>query len=89
VIRRLLWLAAIVLLVWGVRRLFASRGLASTGSKPRGEIPRSDGEMVRDRICNTFVPRERALIVEQDGTTHFFCSESCRSRYLEGRRAAS
>jgi YHS domain-containing protein len=89
VIRRFLWLAIIALLVWGVRRLISSRKEPQAGAPARGRIPRSDGEMVRDRVCNTFLPRERALIVEQDGATHFFCSETCRSRYLEGRRAAS
>jgi YHS domain-containing protein len=88
-IRRFLWLAVIALVVWGVRRLFASRKEARQGSAARGRIPPSEGEMVRDRVCNTFLPRDRALIVEHDGTTHFFCSESCRSRYLEGQRAVS
>jgi len=89
VIRRFLWLAAIVLIVWGVRRLLGSRKGATGGASVRSEIPRSGDEMVRDRVCNTFLPRDRALIVEQDGATHYFCSETCRSSFLEGRRAAS
>lgn len=88
-IRRFLWLVIIALVAWGIRRLLSSRQGSPAGSRARGQIPRSDGEMVRDRVCNTFLPRERALIVEHDGSTHFFCSETCRSRYLEGRREAS
>ena len=88
-IRRFLWLAAIVLIVWGVRRLFGSQKGATDGASVRHEIPRSGSEMVRDRVCNTFLPRDRALTVEQDGEAHHFCSESCRSTFLEGRRAAS
>ena len=39
--------------------------------------------MVRDRVCNTFVPRTRALtVIAQDGE-HFFCSERCRQTHLE------
>lgn len=88
-IRRFLWLAAIVLIVWGVRRLFGSRKGATGGASAPREIPRSGSEMVRDRVCNTFLPRDRALTVEQDGATHHFCSDTCRSTFLEGRRAAS
>lgn len=88
-IRRFLWLAAIVLIVWGVRRLFGSRKHAAAGASTRREIPRSGSEMVRDRVCNTFLPRDRSLTVEQDGATYHFCSETCRSTFLEGRRAAS
>ena len=88
-IRRFLWLAAIVLIVWAIRRLLGSRRDATGKASVRHEIPRSGAEMVRDRVCNTFLPRDRALTVEQDGATHHFCSEACRSRFLEGRRAAS
>jgi YHS domain-containing protein len=89
VIRRLLWLAVIALIVWGARRLFASFKKGAGASSVRGAIPRAGDAMVRDRVCNTFLPRDRALIAEHDGATHYFCSESCRSRYLEERRAAS
>ena len=88
-IRRFLLLAAIVLIVWGFRRLFASRKPSEATGRARGAIPRAGSEMVRDRVCNTFLPRDRALIVEHEGATHYFCSEICRSRYLEGNRAAS
>jgi len=45
--------------------------------------------MVRDRVCNTFLPRARALETRVGDETHFFCSELCRSRFLEGARAAN
>jgi YHS domain-containing protein len=38
--------------------------------------------MVRDRVCNTFVPDGRALIERVDGEAHYFCSERCRSSFL-------
>ena len=44
--------------------------------------------MVRDRVCNTFLPRSRALLVTVDGHEHCFCSERCRARFLEGRGAS-
>lgn len=38
--------------------------------------------MVRDRICNTFLPRSRALILGSGADTSFFCSEACRDEHL-------
>jgi YHS domain-containing protein len=40
--------------------------------------------MVRDRVCETFLPRSRAILVVHEGEEHFFCSEGCRSRFLAG-----
>lgn len=41
-----------------------------------------DGEMVRDRVCNTFLPRGRALHVVIQGEEAHFCSAACRDRAL-------
>jgi YHS domain-containing protein len=38
--------------------------------------------MVRDRVCNTFLPVDRALRAGRHGETHYFCSEACRTRFL-------
>jgi hypothetical protein len=37
-------------------------------------------EMVRDRVCDTFVPRSRALVAIVDGREQHFCSPECRER---------
>jgi hypothetical protein len=37
-------------------------------------------EMVRDRVCDTFVPRSRALMAIIDGREQHFCSPECRER---------
>jgi YHS domain-containing protein len=43
--------------------------------------PASTGtEMVRDLVCNTFVPRERALRATVGGREAYFCSAECRAR---------
>ena len=56
-----------------------------------GRGPRSAGasELVRDRVCNTFVPRERALVARIGGRDEAFCSAACRDKaLLEARRAS-
>ncbi len=56
------------------------RGLKRAGaqSAPR----RVQGVMVKDEVCNTYIPREEALREVRDGREHFFCSEECRKRFL-------
>jgi hypothetical protein len=45
-----------------------------------GLKPEAAPELVRDRVCNTFLPRERALTVVVDGHEEHFCSTACRDR---------
>jgi hypothetical protein len=52
-------------------RLFAS------ARRPRRTEPT---DLVRDRVCNTFLPRDRALAVTLAGRTEHFCSPECRDR---------
>jgi len=37
-------------------------------------------DMVRDRVCDTFLPRSRALVAVVDGREQHFCSAKCRDR---------
>ena len=39
-------------------------------------------DMVRDRVCNTFVPRAQALTAVVGGHEMHFCSAACRDRAL-------
>jgi hypothetical protein len=39
-------------------------------------------DLVRDKVCNTYLPRERALAVVVGGQTEHFCSPACRDRAL-------
>jgi hypothetical protein len=84
--RQLLLLAlALFSLVWWVWR-----ALTSSSARPQpgasAKTPRTDGEMVRDRVCNTFLPRERALTTRLGSEQLFFCSERCRDTFLAGAR---
>ena len=42
--------------------------------------PRPPAEMVRDRVCNTFLPRERAIRAVVAGREEHFCSPACHER---------
>lgn len=41
-------------------------------------------ELVRDKVCNTFLPKSKALELTAAGGTRYFCSRECRSTFLAG-----
>ena len=87
ILRQLLWILALFGLTWLLRRVFGRRP-ARADFQPSSNRSTSDGVMVRDRICNTFLPLDRALTVDQDGQSHYFCSETCRRSFLGADSAA-
>ena len=75
-LRALLALLLGTLLAWFIRRGSRPAPLGKTPPKPVG------GQMVRDRICDTFLPRDRAIELRRGEERLFFCSTECRDRYL-------
>lgn len=59
----------------------ARRGGGAAG-QGRGTSPAM--KLVRDPVCGTYVPPRSALSLTTSGTTHYFCSEACRTAY-QGR----
>jgi len=77
-IRRLLLLVlAAVGIFWLLRRRRPAPRAASTANSEEQQ-----GRMVRDRVCNKFLPRSSALVLQVGSEEHFFCSEACRERFL-------
>mgnify|MGYP001815762241 FL=1 len=42
-----------------------------------------DDEMVKDPVCEMYVPRQEALSLHHSGDIHYFCSETCRKAFKE------
>ncbi|HKY33669.1 MAG TPA: hypothetical protein VJV23_14150 [Candidatus Polarisedimenticolia bacterium] len=83
--RLLAALALFVAVIVVLRRL-------AGGARPRRgrrASHRGATELVRDRVCNTFLPADRAVRLAHDGETHFFCSEACRARFTSGLPGAA
>ena len=89
-IRRLLALLAFL----GIAALLraALRGSRRRAQEPSRAAhpgaPRFEGALVRDRICGTFLPRARALVLREPTGESFFCSEGCRETHLRRIRPA-
>jgi len=39
--------------------------------------------LVRDPVCGTHVPQRAALSLTSGGSTHYFCSEQCRTEFAK------
>ncbi len=46
---------------------------------PLGEI---DDVMVKDPVCNVYIPKRLAVTIDVEGETLYFCSEKCKNKYL-------
>jgi YHS domain-containing protein len=87
VIRGLVYLLYVVIVLLVVRaisrtigRLFApGRRIQRPGTAGR-RPSRAAEDLVRDPVCNTYVPRSRALTATIEGRPEHFCSEACRDR---------
>ena len=66
------FLVVLFLVRLGLRLFVAARGDRAPADAGR--------DLVRDRVCNTFVPRDRALFGVIGGRTEPFCSAKCRDR---------
>ncbi len=82
--RLLLVLAALFAAFWWLRRNKRSGRATAPGRRAATDAA---SPMVRDRICNTFLPRSRALVVQTGGEDIFFCSEACRDKHLAAEKS--
>jgi hypothetical protein len=65
------------------RAFFPPRRGASPAAAPKGGV-----DLVRDRVCNTFLPRARALPAVVAGREEYFCSAACHERALSMAKAS-
>jgi YHS domain-containing protein len=79
---RVLLLAVMTLLVirafW---RLLGGVAQGARSGRPTQGRSAAPVKMTRDPVCGTFVVPGKALSLSAGGSTHWFCSERCRSEY--------
>jgi YHS domain-containing protein len=71
----------IVILVLLIARAFwrVVDGILEAAGGRESRVP--PVKLVRDPMCGTYVAPNPALSLTTGRTTHFFCSEECRSKY--------
>jgi hypothetical protein len=87
-VRWILTAIAFLLLLRRVLRFVMGllQGLAAPAPGPRAGgrsgSTRIAGELVRDPVCSTYVPRDSAIAMRVGGELRYYCSASCRDKDL-------
>jgi YHS domain-containing protein len=81
------WLLIFLLIVFFLRfvgRLMRglAEGMSSGGQSARRGGGRTPVKMVADPVCGTYVIPGKALQASRGRDTHYFCSESCRDKWV-------
>ena len=80
---RVLFVLLIVRLV-GRFVVAAVRGYRGQVGAPPPGARLSSRDLVRDRVCNTFLAKDRAVVATIAGEVEHFCSAACRDVALAG-----
>jgi YHS domain-containing protein len=83
-VRFVFYLIILALLVRALARLWEGFREGLSGGVPRVSMPQHGVQMVRDPVCGTFVVPNRALSLSARGHQLFFCSTTCRDKYVRG-----
>jgi hypothetical protein len=63
--------------------LAAPAGGAAAGRGSSGGPAKIAGELVRDPVCSTYIPRGSAIAVRVGAETRYYCSTACRDKDAE------
>jgi len=60
--------------------LAAPAGGAASRRDPSGGPAKIAGELVRDPVCSTYIPRDSAIAARIGAETRYYCSTTCRDK---------
>ena len=75
--------AFLAYIVYWLYRFFKA---LNQGRKTPKAVKRPSGIMVKDEICNTYLPKEDAYKEVYAGKDYYFCSPECRQKFLEQKK---
>ena len=83
---RLIFYAVVAYVIYKfVMFVLAPRRRQRTGARTGGQ----SGVMVKDEVCNTYLPREDAVLETVDGIKHYFLFQACRGAFLAQRKGGT
>lgn len=84
---RLLILCFLIYLAYALFKKWALPGQSETPPEEVASTP-VDDEMVKDPFCQTYLARKQGIKTVINGKTYYFCSSTCRDKYLEAIKGA-
>jgi uncharacterized protein len=83
---RLLYWALIIYFVYLVWKFIRGVRRKVRPSSPTKNLPQM---MVKDEVCNTYLPLADALKENYQGRDYYFCSQECRQKFLDRMKSSS
>lgn len=77
--RFLLYILLFYIIYQVIKFFQAAKKIKAKQKKPSAS---SSQIMVKDEVCQTYLPQDEALSLTYKGQTHYFCSEKCRQKFL-------
>jgi len=72
------------LLIYVILKLFRLFQNPSSSRRRRVENQvKTQGIMVKDEICDVYLPKDEAIKTIFHGKEYYFCSEKCKQKFLE------
>jgi len=88
IVQFLVWLLLLRFVLRTLGAVFGRRRGSQAAPRARPQV-RAPEDLVLDRVCQTYVPRSRALPARVSGSDEWFCSDACRERALAAVARAS
>jgi len=83
---KIFFYALLAYIIYLIIKFFNSLNKAS---KSHRTSEHSKGIMVKDEVCNTYLPKEDAIKEIFEGKEYYFCSNECRTKFLESKKTDS
>jgi len=73
-----------ILVILGIYYLFKSLFKSPSSDKKKSNSPwQIEDELVKDPMCNIYVPKSKAIKAKINGQIHYFCSKECKKNYIK------
>jgi len=68
-------------------KFIKNRIVTNISSDKRSDTPNNEitDFMVKDPVCELYIPRRNSIYVKIDGEDFYFCSKECRNKFLASR----
>jgi uncharacterized protein len=83
---KIIFYALFAYIVYQVFRFFKVTKMRKT---PPRVSKHTSGTMVKDEVCNTYLPEEDALKEMHQGKEYYFCSRECQKKFLDEKKLDS
>jgi len=78
---RIIFYALLIYVILKLFRLF-QKPASSNRNRVENKI-KTQGVMVKDEVCNVYLPKDEAIKTIFQGKEYYFCSEKCKQKFLE------